>query len=189
MSDEQKLTAVTYWLDEKNRIDEVSNEAWDDFARSNEGDLLVGGRVLGRPLLDFIAGDTTRMWVHALISYARLLGKQISREYRCDSPNERRFMRMDIMPVEGDRLRVDHWLVRSEPLEAVLEFVTAVDGDSVKAHRCSICNQLEIGGFWVEPHPDVLAHAVPGEAMPVVYTVCPSCQEALRKAPEATHQA
>lgn len=179
------VSPTSYWLDEDNRIEQVSGPTWDRFAAENRGDALLGERVLGRSLMDFIAGDTTRMWVHAVISYARLLGKAVSREYRCDSPDERRYMRMDIEPLGDGRLRVDHWLLRTESVPAPIDFQTATEAERAAFHRCSICNRVRIRGFWVEAHPAVFEHLGTEDAtLPVVYAVCDDCQQALRPPPE-----
>ncbi|MEM9300807.1 MAG: hypothetical protein AAGE01_01770 [Pseudomonadota bacterium] len=176
-----------YWLDANDCIERVASETWDAFAAANKGDAALSDRIVGRPLREFISGDSTQMWVNALIAYARLLDKPVRRDYRCDSPTEKRYMSMEITPLEDERLRVENRLLRTEDLGGELNFVTAgADGERF-TQRCSICNKLRVHDVWVEPHPTALEQEASERApIPVIYTVCSSCRDALHTQPQYT---
>lgn len=163
-------TEVSYWLDAENRIRKVAGP-WDDFARRNDGEDVVAARILGRPLDEFIMGEPTRMYMGVLLDAVRLLGHPVEKEYRCDSPTERRYMRMWITR-DGEDLRVDHWILRTEPKPGhfVIRPVTPVEEHLL---RCSVCNRFRLGASWIEDSelPDHEAR----DGIPVVYTVCPGC--------------
>src|ERR1700754_493162 len=97
---------VGFWLDDANRISRV-NDTWDRFALDNEGHDCTADAVLGRPLNQFVNGDTTKILVDTLILRARALKSPVEREYRCDSPETKRFMQMRLEP-EGTQLKFEH---------------------------------------------------------------------------------
>jgi hypothetical protein len=171
-------TEVSYWLDAHDRICKVAGP-WDEFARRNDGEEVVTARILGRPLEEFIVGEPTRMYMGVLLDAVRLLGHPVEKEYRCDSPTERRFMRMWISR-DGEYLRVDHWILRTESKPGSFPVQPADPG---RRHllRCSVCNRYRVGARWVEDQD--LPDPTPGESIPVVYAVCPDCGKDVAEPP------
>jgi len=172
---------VVYWLDTDNVIVDT-NPDWDIFAEQNDGALCLSDQVKGLLLYHFIAGDATRMWVDVMLSHARIRGAALTRNYRCDSPSERRYMEMTIVPEANGLVRLEHTLLRCEPIEPsiVYEFPLAAARRSSHLKRCSMCNQIQIGETWCEG--DAAAHAgLIDASMPVrvIYTVCSPCKQML----------
>lgn len=171
--------ATVFWLDGNDVIVRVG-EGWDDFARENDARGIDARHVIGRNLLDFIEGDATRMYVRTLIQSARLLRRPLQRNYRCDSPDSKRFMEMQLIMEASGLLRFEHRTVGIEPMRQPVRFrlapgATARPGPCLV--RCSICNQVKGPGGWVEPDALVPAQDVvadPGD-WPVIYGVCPRC--------------
>lgn len=164
---------VVYWLDAADRILRVS-PGWDVFARANGGEALLGEAVLGQPLRRFVSGDPTRMWLDAVLSLARLKGAAVERAYRCDCPDMKRFMRMQVVPEPGGVLRLEHRILSVEPREPV-HFVPWRGGQGRPVARCSLCCRIQQDGQWTEAAPC-------SEAYPVIYTVCPECRESAGRA-------
>lgn len=168
---------VVYRLDRDDVIVEVGGE-WDHFAMQNDGAHLCQRSVLGRPLESFVSGDATRMFVRALLQAARLTLRPLTRDYRCDSADLRRYMRMTIAPEADGGLRVSHALVRTVPYAHPVPVRYAMGNVANVTIRCSMCNRLRDGGEWREA--DSVPPLAGGVARPVIYGVCPDCMTQIR---------
>lgn len=175
---------VSYTLDHANRIVGIGG-SWNCFALENGALNLLESQVLGRDIGEFIIGDTTRMFVFAMLDSARLLAKPITRSYRCDSPQYRRFMEMTLLPGPQDMIELHHRLVREEPVQYPIKFTVAPDGaHSGLVKRCSMCNRLNLQNRWLEAdeaaHQGLLTQTA---THLVIYGVCESCRRRLPKHP------
>ena len=162
----------TYYLvDNMDRVVKVSPN-WDGFAKENDGDDVVAKYVLGRPLREFIVGDSTRMWMLALISSVRSSNKEVIRFYRCDSPTEKRFMKMTVSPEDDGSVFVSNKLLRREHMNRVHFSYNRI----AELERCSICNKVQIGDAWIEPDAirtlDIYNSV---DKFEVIYSVCSDC--------------
>ena len=166
-----RMTPIEYVLDHRDRIISVG-EAWDHFADENGGMNVSSKDVIGRPLWDFVAGDTTRMWLETLFGSARLCGRTIERPYRCDSPNLKRFMQMRIGFEQGGILRIEHKILATEKRSAPVHFQYRAKALRNTRQRCSICGRVK-NGNWHEP---IEANAEVPAVILVVYTVCEDCR-------------
>jgi hypothetical protein len=176
------IDQTTFWLDKNNQILNVSS-SWDDFARQNAGESVLSEKVCGRPLREFINGDATRMWVDTLLVLARLQNKAIERPYRCDSPSERRYMQMSVIPHEDGVLEVKHSLLQTEPRRNPVHFRGILRGRVASHRRCSICGRVYHNNHWVEPEVlDTLSDQ--NTTLVVAYTVCVDCREGLPHLPK-----
>lgn len=169
---------VSYTLDRNNRIVDIGGE-WDHFAVENDARNLVTPNVLGRSINEFIIGDATRMFLFTMLDCSRLLAKPLTRAYRCDSPQWRRFMEMTLEPTPHGVVELRHQLLRVEPTNHSITFTVAPTGSRHEfVNRCSICNRLRLQNRWLEA--DEAAHwgllAKTGEC-PVIYGVCETCQK------------
>ena len=168
------ITQTTYSLDVEDCIVEVSR-GWDDFALENDGPDVVADSVIGRKLSEFIEGDATRMWIISLVTSARAKNKEMIRFYRCDSPNEKRYMKMIVTPEGDGRVSVTSKLIRTEKMRKMVDFVHNVFANYCK---CSICNQIRVQEMWLEPDDAKVLGLLDDETpIPVVYTVCETCMK------------
>lgn len=165
-----KNSTNAYVLDNRHRIVSVSG-AWDEFADENGGVTVSVADVCGRELWDFVAGDTTRMWLETVFQFSRLHGMSIERPYRCDSPDLKRFMRMRIDHEIGGILRIEHLITGIEQRSVP---VSIRYGGNAR-QRCSICGRVHCGG-WQET---LAEHAEGSKGIIVIYTVCEDCQRLL----------
>ena len=170
-----------YWLD-KNNIITNTNEYWNTFALENYGHKVLRPHVVGKPLFQFIKDDVTRMLMEAFISNARISNKELSRHYRCDSPQVKRFMEMRVIPEGNGVVRVENEVLREEPLEETRNFVTRGVGTPF-LKRCSVCNRLNDGNQWLEPDSSQMDHHFIGTSQTafIAYTVCQDCKDETRK--------
>lgn len=152
-----------YRVDGNGRILEVHTR-WDEFACANGGgERASSAGVVGRPLLDFVAGDATRMFVSAALDAARHLGSTRVLPYRCDSPTERREFQMVIRPEAGGSVCVEHVLTASEPRPARLNRNRGL------GWRCSQCLAVRLAGSAEWRSADTEAGGI------LAKDVCPSC--------------
>lgn len=171
--------STKYWIDAEDRLIKVS-ETWDTFAENNDGRAVVSEAVIGKRLWQFVTGDITRMWVETVINRARFLNQPIEKEYRCDSPDEKRYMQMSIVPEENEVLCVVHKLLKTEKLPTKICFEGKRVAKPGYVQRCSICNRLHIDNAWREVDLAVKERYIdaPGPVI-VFYGVCDECVAAL----------
>jgi hypothetical protein len=178
MTNEESNTI--YWLDKNNMIIKLS-DSWDSFAIENDGDVLSGQSVIGKKIWDYIQGNTTRMWMDALFSLARLHQKTVQKPYRCDSPELKRYMEMVITPEENGVLKVESRVLSTEVIKKPFYFQASNDLGSPKILiRCSICNRLKQKGQWQEVD-QLSIESTNTEQLQVAYGVCPDCHNLMPK--------
>ena len=174
------VLAVEYQLDAKDRITAL-NEEWNRFATGNGGEQMQAENLIGRSLHDFISGDVTKMFVNAMLQSTRLTGKARTIQYRCDSPQMKRYMAMEIAPLGQNGLVSRHWTIQEVKLPSAISLMTAPRPDGIRIKRCSMCNRLSRnGGPVVEPEV-ASASGWFGEGLTqVIYFVCQDCQSAIK---------
>lgn len=163
-----------YRLDGKDRIIEVG-AAWNDMATANGGDAAIAEKIIGSNIFDHISGHFTRQFFRDFIEQART-GMPTERPYRCDSPIEKREMKMLVRLDDEGTLLVDHETIKVEVLAPSLTLRAAI-GARNAVLRCSICARLRLkdGEAWREP--EAVAHEF--RSLRVIHTVCVSCREAI----------
>jgi hypothetical protein len=178
VSDMAAFPIVRYRVNADDVIVSVGG-AWDEFATENDAPSLLAQQVVGRHLRAFITGDTTRMFISAMLEGVRARQTSLVRPYRCDSASARRHMEMTLEPQPEGCVELTHRIVRLEPLRRHVS-IAAAPGSSTSrlTVRCSICNRLSREGRWVEPDEDPRP-AQAGTALRVAYGICPECQRAM----------
>lgn len=172
------LPSITYRVDAHDRILSVGGP-WDEFANDNSGEAATARQVVGRGLFEFITDATTQHLYRQMLARARA-GRDLRFTYRCDSPDTRRLMAMEMRLVDSAGV-VEF---RSAPLQeqprAPVHFPQA-DGTSDEPERlqraCGWCNRLEVDGEWMEVEDAMqrlrlLEHAAPPT---VTHGMCEDC--------------
>lgn len=162
-----------YTVDGQDRLCELSGD-WDAWLAEGGGaPSCRRAHILGRPLRDFITGDSTRMYLDAALEATRLTGRPRRLPYRCDTPTLARRMQMCLQPLSDGRVRVTHHLLAQQPLPRPLAFHAAAPAPAATRWRCSLCLRLRTPeGHWLDP---VLASPPDGSPLAVRYTLCPDC--------------
>lgn len=139
---------LTYRLNRQDEIISV-NEAWDRFALANDAPELAAGRVLGRSLWEFIADVNTQQVYRDLLARVRT-GRSVRFPFRCDAPYERRFLEMQIRPLEDGQVefRTKTLAIERRPAVALLERPTGAAEGLLR--MCSWCKKVYADGAWVE---------------------------------------
>lgn len=165
-----------YFIDDNLRIINVGGE-WDEFAINNEGDDIVFSKIEGKSLLNYIKGDPTKMWIQTIIQLVKLKEEPIERPYRCDSPEIKRYMSMNISAESKYVLKFEHKILKVEP-KTQTTLIKHFDNKSITNiyKRCSICGKILFSGKWKEPDAD---QSINISKFKVIYTVCGDCSRLL----------
>lgn len=146
-------TNIVYRIDSQDRIVFVNNE-WQKFALANDAADYADEKVLNRSIWDFITDDSTRLFYQEMINRVRT-NKIVSFQFRCDSSEYRRFMKMNIT-AEGNEVQFESRILRSERRnpQAIL------DRNAERSEKfvviCGWCKKINIGqAIWKE-----IEHAV-----------------------------
>jgi len=175
----------THWAIDAGDVITSVGADWDAFAAANGGASLAGSHVVGRSLFDFIAGDETQRIYQLLLRRVRALDAPIIVPFRCDSPDVRRHMRLEIRPARERGIEFRGVCLRSE----ARRHLRLVDASERRRRTplvtCSFCLLVQIPhDEWVEAEDAVVRLGLlDGEAPPrLVFGVCPACKTCLHEA-------
>lgn len=163
--------AVVYLLNPENLIIEI-NQEWDMFASENEGLNISKDDVVGRSILDFVSGKTTKQYWAEMFDRVRLAKAPVDLDYRCDSPSVMRWMGMKLQSLNNGDLRISNetYAIKNRPHPIHFELATQRGKDTFI--RCSVCNKLKHKGAWIEPDDLAAKHQI--SKFIVTYGVCPN---------------
>lgn len=154
---------------------------WDDFARANDAGGPAIADVVGRQLWDFVSGPATRQVYDALIDRVGKTRTGIHFTFRCDTPDVRRLMRMDVRGDGSENIRFTSRMVREEPRPAQRLLSTDADRSDVTVVMCSWCKRLKHDDRWVEVEEYVESTGLmEEERFPQLnHGLCPDCAAAM----------
>lgn len=142
---------------------------WDAFAQGAGAPGACAAQVLGRPLWDFVAGASTRIWLERLFHQVRRTGDAVQVPCRCDGGGVDRLHLMQVVPGVSGSLSICHFPLR-EKLLRVAPLPPLPAGDWTV---CSLCGAASsCGGYW---HAPGRWRATPG-LRESRYVVCPDCR-------------
>lgn len=174
-------STIVYRVDAQDRIVSV-NGAWNAFASANGGASVVSTRVLGRNLFEFIVDATTQQLYRQMLARIRS-GQDLQYSYRCDSPDRRRLMEMEMRLVDDDGSVEFRSVPVEEHARAPLHLPQA-DGadeppDTELQRSCGWCNRLEVEGEWLEIEEALPKLGVMEQRSPATLThgMCDDCLE------------
>jgi hypothetical protein len=139
---------VIYRVNAQDDIEFVS-DSWDVFAIANDGRGVVAEEVLGNSLWDFIADDTTRALYQDILERVRS-GRFSTFTFRCDSPECRRRLQMEITGLEHGAVefRVRTLSLEIRPDQPLLHPDRPLSEKLLRV--CGWCKKVDVGGRWVE---------------------------------------
>ncbi len=165
-------------IDRAGRIGFV-NDDWLDFAAEN-GWHISAMQVLGSQLTDCIAGPQTRHIYNQLIDRVREEGCEARFNYRCDSPDCRRFMEMRINHIlELDQVEFRSRVLRlerREPINLVDLSLNKRSGEIL--NMCSWCKAVLVDQTWVEVELAVERLGLLADPVlpQISHGICPDCR-------------
>ena len=171
---------LAYELDAQLCIRAV-DPSWSEFAQANGASERVVPGPLGQPVLDYVWGPTTVYLYRRLFEHVLRTGRPVRFPFRCDSPEVRRFLEMEIRPAPSSGLQLRTRVVRLEPRERSPLLDRAVPRDGGLLRMCSWCKGVEVEGRWCEVEEAVAAlRLFERDALPAItHGVCPPCQRGI----------
>lgn len=172
---------ICYTIDPSAVIVTIEGE-WDAFATANGAPALTREAILGRSLWDFIHDMETRYVHRELIDRAQRTGQSLSVPFRCDAPDRRRCLRMDITPRADGGIEYRSREERVEARAPIALLDPASAHDPALLRMCSWCKRIHVEyDFWLEVEDAVAeldvfgADITPG----VTHTICEDCRHLL----------
>ena len=175
------MSELEYTVNADDRISSV-NDAWRSFAEVNEGRALLPPGILGRSLWEFIADRETRYIYQVVHDRIRGGGSPVRLSFRCDAPERRRLLQVDVLPRDDAGLLYRVLTVK----QALRPFVPLLDSEGPRAESfltmCAWCKRVDAGpGGWLEVEDAVVAlELFDAPRLPqLTHGVCEECSEGL----------
>ncbi|MBE7471505.1 MAG: hypothetical protein DPW09_30645 [Anaerolineae bacterium] len=171
-----KIPAFMHTVDAYDVLTDV-NDHWLRFAQENDASHLTRQVVVGRPLWDFIAGREAPHLYKLLMRQVRQSQCRLVFTYRCDSPNFRRYMQMEIVPLTHQGLEFRNYLLRTESRDQVRLLDSAIGRNQELLMMCSWCNRVHYDSTWlsVEDAVKTLGLFALSELPQITHGICPDC--------------
>ncbi len=172
---------TSYIINRENRIESV-DDGWESFAEKNHGEELINERVVSRDISKVIACTRCQELYDMLIESIRVKQKAIHFPFRCDSPEARRYMTMEMAPLHQEKILFTSYLekeYRRTPL-ALLDIMTARSDEIIMI--CSWCKRIRAEkDIWLEAEEAVEKMLLFNRSpLPQLsHGVCPSCYDLL----------
>lgn len=175
-------TLYVHRIDADRRISFVSTE-WLAFASDNGYETSAQAE-LGRPLFSAIADEETCHIYKFLIQRARSSQHPLEFGYRCDSPDRRRWMQMQMRYLaDTDEIEFASRLLRTEPrpLVPLIALDRMRPSSQQNLSMCSWCKSVLTEQAWVEVEEAVRQlRLFATDAMPrISHGICPDCSKRL----------
>lgn len=159
-----------YQLDTQRRITDVSPN-FDCFSRENGGPPDLSRSVIGRPLCDFVTGESTRHLLQMLITQAEKGTVRV--QMRCDSPHELRLVEMQVTP----QLRVTFSTLKTQARRSSQGWQP-----ETLIKLCSWCNTFETPQGWLTLEQAAnLLNLLDGPSRDLSHGICPQCDSAFEE--------
>lgn len=174
---------VTYHIDKEQRI-VFLNDNWNLFANSNSGGHLTSNTVLNKTIFTFISDESCRHLYQMLIQRCRKKQKVIKLSFRCDSPETRRFMLMEIIPLENESIEFKSCIVKEVSRDPVKLLYMNVDRSDEFVKICSWCKRVRVNeNNWVEVEDAIEKMGLFSvQVLPqLTHGMCQKCYEYVRK--------
>jgi len=154
------------------------DRSWGEFAKRNGAPELRAEQVLGRRLPDFLAGDEVRhLWL-LVIQRVREEERSVTLPFRCDSPDLRRFMELELTPLGQGHVELTARLLRKEARDRVALLDADVPRSNDTLPICSQCKRIQGSEQeWVEVEEGIKAlDLFGGGLLPrLTHVLCDAC--------------
>ncbi|MBD3331236.1 hypothetical protein GF356_00175 [candidate division GN15 bacterium] len=181
-----QLDTYTYSIDTNDQLISFSAN-WDGFACANESRHLQASHIKEHSLWEFISNRETVALYRELLTCLRDRGTSAGFHYRCDSPDLRRFMHMDISADEQGFVTFVSQVVRTEPRATIEVLLPDAERSEELLVMCGWCKKVRVDSTWVEIEaalePLQLMDRWPLPA--ISHGICEQCAEAMERQIEA----
>ena len=172
---------VLYRIDIDDRLAEL-NDGWLAFAQANGGDALHPSNILGRSLWEFIGDAETRYLYQLMVQRLRQAGPPVRFQFRCDAPDRRRLLAMEISGDKTGGIQFRVTSVLEDPRVSLSFFEPAHARGEGLLTMCGWCKRTQLPtGRWVEIEEAVEElRLFEGSPLPgVTHGICPPCHAAV----------
>lgn len=168
---------ITYRIDAQDRIVATGGD-WNHFALANGCETLTPAP-LGQSLWSFVGGvETTLLW-QQLVERARH-GDVVEVPYRCDAPEARRFLTMELSATPDGSVEFVSKLVLVEEREPQAWLSAGSECSDALVVSCSWCRSFSVEEEWVEVEEAVARLGLLEEVPPQIsHALCPGCARML----------
>jgi hypothetical protein len=154
-------------------------ENWPSFAASNGGgETCSPQRIIGTSLWKHIYGRETQHFYEMILERVRRSYSSTTFPFRCDSPTERRFFTLSIMPMEHGSIYFQSRVIKTEARLAVELLQAATARSETFVALCIMCKKVAVSeNVWAEIEVAVETIEVfQKHPMPqFTHGMCPSC--------------
>lgn len=152
-----------------------ANHGFGKFARENNAKDLAKS-IIGESIWKFIYFDEVHRLYQRLFEAIRKTGKEITLNFRCDSHNVLRFMKMYIEPIGENNLQIKTKLIRQVDRKKMLSREILFLGIHSGTPMCSHCNKIYINdkGVWMEIDLALDKNLIDRE-LSVNFKICEDC--------------
>ena len=144
----------SYIIDDKDFIQFVDNQPWDKFYKNNNknnNESCISSSIEDHSLWTFIEDFETRHLYENLIERVRINNRQISIPFRCDSPTQRRFLKLSIIPLENSFIKFISKIEKIEERESIELLNYDREHSDELLRVCSMCKKIEVKeNLWEE---------------------------------------
>lgn len=174
-----------YEVDRDNRITGVGRN-WGTFAEENNwaGERCLPEKVVGQDLIDFIASAEARQLYRVLMDRARQGFRVGPIPFRCDAPEERRFLELRMEPRAHGHVAIESRIIRREPREKVALLEASTPRTEKFLRICSMCKKVDLDkDHWVEIEEAMTQlRLFEQDALPLLtHGLCQTCHQATRQ--------
>ena len=150
MSNKKDPRLFIYRIDQEDNIVYV-NQEWLEFAKENSPGSFKDEYVINKSLWKYIANDKVQHLYKIVFNRVRD-GVRISRlPFRCDSPECRRFMEMDLFRAKGSEVQIESRILKQEFREPIALLSNFRDCSNEILTICSFCKKIRIDeSTWTE---------------------------------------
>ena len=172
---------VVYRIDGNDKITFV-NQEWDRFAAANAAESLVGEGSISNSVWNFISDETTQQIYRDMLKRIRS-GRRIRFPFRCDAPDCRRRLEMNMSPLERGSIefQVRTLALEKRPPQALLDIQQ--QRSSTLLRMCAWCKKVWSDGAWLEIEEAIVQmNLLDAPSLPMLtHTICEECDEQMAK--------
>jgi hypothetical protein len=166
-----------YRIDLEDRISFVNDE-WIAFGVENGLTELSEETVVGKTLWDFISDISVIHLYQNLFKIIRAKKSKPKIPYRCDSPDCRRFMQMELVPLQGGEIQLINRILKTEPRSSVSMLKESAERSSEILPVCSVCKKVRLREetwYEIEDATAILGITHVGPYPQLTHTMCYGC--------------
>ena len=153
---------------------------WLAFAMENGVPSLTEASLRGSSLWQYISDASTQHLYHVILDRVRETGSPLTLPFRCDGPDRKRFMALNIRRTEESGLELRSILLREEATGPIGLLDAKAPRSGQMLRMCSWCKKVETGD-WIEPEQAVKRLNLFHEpVLPcIIHVTCPGCEREL----------